>query len=115
MNKSTMSFDEKDRRKVTIMDKRYKGSEIDKVFDNRSTIKKINRNEHILRVLDFGRYMSTDILIEQIKELDKIIPGRKEGYLLTKGKEEMFYSDIFVEDLLKKKFDKHLEERKDVV
>ncbi|XTR36472.1 hypothetical protein ACQQ2T_07860 [Paraclostridium tenue] len=53
--------------------------------------------------------------LEKIKELDKSIPGRKEGYLLTKGNEEMFYSDAFVENLLKKEFDKHLEGREDVV
>lgn len=78
---------------------------------SQTTVKRVNRNEHILKELDYGRYMSTDILIDRIIELDKAIPGREEGYLLTKGKEEMFCSDVFVEDLLKKKFDKHLEER----
>ncbi|MFR3558343.1 MAG: hypothetical protein ACLTUN_07370 [Paraclostridium sordellii] len=42
--------------------------------------------------------------------MEKNIPGRKEGYLLTKGNEEMF-----IENLLKKKFDKYLEVREDVV
>lgn len=77
---------------------------------SQTTVKRVSRNEHILKELDYGRYMSTDILIDRIIELDKAIPGRYEGYVLTKDNDEMFYSDIFVEDLLKKKFDKHIEE-----
>ncbi|MCR1848269.1 hypothetical protein NSA42_03165 [Paeniclostridium sordellii] len=78
-------------------------------------MKRITRSEQILRELDFGRGMTTTILIDRIKELDKIIPGRKEGYLLIKGKEEMFYSDIFVENLLRKKFNKYLDDGKVVI
>ncbi|MBX9179360.1 hypothetical protein HCG68_00115 [Paeniclostridium sordellii] len=78
-------------------------------------IKRITKSEQILRELDFGRGMTTDILIDSIKEFDNIIPGRYEGYLVSKGKEEMFYSDIFVENLLRKEFNKYLDDGKVVI
>lgn len=87
------------------------------MFDNRPAVnvKRMSKSEQILRELEFGRGMSVDNLIDRIKELDNIIPGRYEGYLINKGKEEMFYSDIFVEDLLKKEFNKYLDNGKVVI
>ncbi|MBS6509806.1 MAG: hypothetical protein KH369_16510 [Paraclostridium bifermentans] len=86
-------------------------------FDSRPIVKvkRMSKSEQILKELEFGRGMSVDNLIDRIKKLDNIIPGRYEGYLVNKGKEEMFYSHIFVENLLKKEFNKYLDNGKVVL
>ncbi|EQK42923.1 hypothetical protein C672_1867 [[Clostridium] bifermentans ATCC 638] len=78
-------------------------------------VKRMSKSEYILSRLVNAKNMCVDDLIETIKEFDKKLPGRYEGYLINKGKEEMFYSDIFVEDLLKKEFNKYLDNGKVVL
>ena len=110
MERSTIKFDGKEEIKIDKIN-----VELNLVNRPVVKVKRMSKSEQILRELEFGRCMSVDDLIDRIKELDKIIPGRYEGYLVNKGKEEMFYSDIFVENLLRKEFNKYLDDGKVVI
>ena len=82
---------------------------------SKTKIKKIKRKKFIKYEISKIINNSLDKMKDDIDKLDKIIPGRYKGYLVSKGKEEMFYSNVFVEDLLKKEFDKHLDDGKVVI
>ncbi|MFR9069553.1 MAG: hypothetical protein ACLVIU_04245 [Paraclostridium sp.] len=58
--------------------------------ESKTKIKKIKRKEFIKYKINKIINNSLDKVKEDIDELDKNIPGRKEGYLVTEDNKEMF-------------------------